>query len=66
MEKCYEFFDCKKIDCIRHKTDEIQCWEIDGTWCDVRNDDFKLIQAKIGSKKEACKVCTYYQKYYKE
>jgi len=66
VEKCYEFFNCEKVDCIRHKTDEIQCWEIDKFWCDVHNDNFKLIQEKTGSKREACKACTYYQRYNKE
>ena len=61
METCHGYFACEQLDCLSRNSYEIPCWEIDGIWCDVHNDNVKLKQAEMGGKKEACKVCRYYQ-----
>lgn len=58
MEKCYEYFDCKKTDCIMFTKDLItyNCWEIDETLC---NHPQHKIFEKLDLKK--CDVCIYYK-----
>ena len=62
MEKCYEFFKCKKTECIVHKNN-MNCWDVEGTLCDAHNNDLKLLQKLFENKKEYCKLCLYYQAY---
>jgi len=64
MEKCYDFLDCDKLDCIRRETDELQCWEIDGTLCYDHSEFFIQLRALVNSKVDACRECNYYKIYY--
>lgn len=63
MKKCYEFFDCDKTDCVRRTTDNLQCWEIDGTLCYDHSDFFIKLRALFENKIDVCSQCTYYQIY---
>ena len=63
MEKCYEYFECKKMKCIRRKINDKQCWEIEDTRCEVQNEFILILRKANGSKIEACKLCLYYQYY---
>lgn len=57
MEKCYEYFDCKKIECIvfQDKTDK-PCWETEETLC-----FFQPLAPiiKDSNEKEKCDFCLY-------
>lgn len=34
MEKCYDYFDCNKTECVMFQDkDQKQCWETKGTLC---------------------------------
>ena len=61
MEKCYEYFACDKLDCIRRKTNDMQCWEIDDASCREHCECQTLIRTELDSKLESCKLCTYYK-----
>ena len=63
MKKCYEFFDCNKLDCVRHETDDLQCWEIEGTLCYDHSNFFTQLRALVKSKIDVCSECTYYTIY---
>lgn len=58
MEKCFEYFGCKKTDCIIFGMDKNtnNCWDIEETLCNHPNPDIfkKLVISK-------CKLCLYYQ-----
>ena len=60
MEKCYEYFDCTKKQCIV-RSQSLPCWEIESNVCDVHADYIKIIQKEKGSKLDACKLCLYYK-----
>lgn len=62
-EPCYEYFDCKKVDCVRRTLPAKQCWEIDDVQCQSHSKAFADIKKRFKSKLEACKVCMYYQEY---
>jgi len=61
MKKCYEYFDCGEMDCIRRKNNKLECWEIEDVLCKVHYFELSILQEELGSKKEACKLCLYYQ-----
>ncbi len=61
MEKCHEYFSCEKMDCVRRKNEDLECWEIEETLCDTHSDYVTKIRNYIGGKSEACKYCIYYQ-----
>ena len=58
---CYEYFDCKELDCIRRKNITMNCWDIDDVQCKSHSKQFENIKEQFGSKLEACKMCIYYQ-----
>lgn len=60
MEECYEFFACKKTDCIKRSINNQPCWEVEGTLCATHGVDIKELQKGLGSKLEVCKYCIYY------
>ena len=62
-EMCYEYFDCKAIDCIRREKLDMNCWDIDDVRCCAHSEDFEKLRKILGSKLEACKLCIYYKKY---
>jgi len=57
MEKCYEYFDCNKTECIMfQKNGDQHCWETEGTLC------FFLPLTSITkavNQKEKCDFCLY-------
>jgi len=61
QELCYDYFDCKAVDCLRRKDLSRQCWEIDDVHCRSHSKAFEDIKKKFNSKFEACKLCLYYQ-----
>jgi hypothetical protein len=58
---CYEYFDCKELDCLRRKNLSINCWDIDDVRCKSHSPGFEKLKIQLGSKLEACKLCIYYQ-----
>jgi hypothetical protein len=65
MEKCYEYFDCSKLDCVRRKEEDKECWEIDETLCNSHSRIVDIMKNELGSKILACEQCIYYQQHYK-
>ena len=65
MEKCSEYFDCKEIGCVRHKFEELKCWDIEVKSCKTHNIVTKAIRDVYEIKKESCKICEYYRTYNK-
>ena len=63
MEKCYEFFDCDEMDCIRRENDDLQCWEIESTSCHDHSDIFAKFRLLLEGKIDACNKCDYYKLY---
>jgi len=61
LEKCYEYFACRRTDCVRHKFEDKKCWEIDGTLCDTHDEVTKVMQEEGENKSEICKLCIYYR-----
>jgi len=59
MKECYEYFNCKDINCPKHKIKDVPCWEIDGTLCTLHNNELKVVQETLGGKRELCKYCLY-------
>ncbi len=57
MEKCYDYFDCDKTECImfQDKSDK-PCWDTEGTLC-FFSPLTPIIEANNGSKK--CDYCLY-------
>ena len=55
MEKCYDYYSCKKTNCIMFKLDanNINCWDIEGTLC---NHPY-IEKLDI----DRCKLCLYYK-----
>lgn len=64
-EVCYEYFDCKELDCIRRKDLAKNCWEIDGVSCHCHSEEFDRLRKQLGSKLAACKLCIFYQRFNK-
>jgi len=60
-ETCYEYFDCKEVDCTRREYPEMNCWDIDDDNCYCHSDGFSKLREQLVSKLEACKLCVYYQ-----
>jgi len=59
MEKCYEYYGCKRSDCkMAQNTDDIQCWELENTPC--HSDTLGLLIKEGRRKEDICMVCTYY------
>ena len=54
MIKCYDFFNCKNLDCVRRKTEDLQCWEIQNTLCNTQNDSAEQLQAAMENNKSFC------------
>lgn len=61
MEKCYEYFDCKEIDCCVRKDNAKHCWDIDDDLCLTHSPDVIFLRKEFKNKKEACKFCFYYK-----
>ncbi len=58
MEECYKYFRCKKKNCIMYGlSEDIKCWETDGTLC---NDPGQEIIVK--HELDKCLYCSYYKK----
>jgi len=66
MEKCYGYFDCSKLNCIRRESEDKECWEINGTLCDTHRRIMDIMKDELESKILDCKVCLYYQKHQKK
>lgn len=62
-EKCYEYFDCKELECARRNFPAKQCWEIDLVKCGNHSKAFTDIKNYFKSKLDACKICLYYQEH---
>ncbi len=63
--KCYEYFDCKQMDCIA-RFDDRHCWQLDTTDCVKRlaeNSDNKSIDKKYEEydDKSLCERCAYHE-----
>ncbi len=59
MERCYEYFGCKRADCkIFQNTDNRQCWDLEDTPC--HSDTLGLLIQEGRRKEDICKVCTYH------
>jgi len=54
--KCWEYFDCHKIECPAYHSDDHQCWLLSGTYC---HDE---IQGTWIEKMEVCINCHVYEK----
>ena len=61
-EFCYEFFNCKELDCSRRKNLNVNCWDVDDVPCKSHSESFERIKVQLGNKLEACKLCSYYQR----
>jgi hypothetical protein len=60
MEKCYEYFACKKEGCPAYGSkDRLECWEIEDTHCNKHNP---LLEIMRKYQKDICKHCLYYTK----
>lgn len=58
MERCYEYFNCQKSDCVAHgATGEKPCWEMEETLCKCH--DTQAISDTLGNKMGACTFCAY-------
>lgn len=57
---CFEYFDCKELDCIRRQKLTANCWDIDDVRCQSHSKDFEELKSKFNSKLDACKLCIYY------
>lgn len=61
VEKCYDFFGCRRIQCPMFNEDETrECWEVDGT---LNNcvDGKQLVGDYIEDKITFCRHCLYYK-----
>jgi hypothetical protein len=57
-QKCYQFFHCDKEHC-QARTDERQCWEVEGVEC--RNKALKKIAHELEILDEnKCDYCLYH------
>jgi hypothetical protein len=63
-EYCYEYFNCKELDCSRRKNLQMNCWEVDDVHCKSHSENFERLKARFDNKLEACKLCYYYQKHH--
>ena len=59
-EYCYEYFNCKELDCSRRKKLDINCWDLDNIKCETHSDHVNDIKNQFKTKLEACKLCIYY------
>jgi len=62
MEKCYEFFNCKQLDCPKRE-DKRNCWEVEDTDCSIHYESIELIEEELYTFENKCQFCTYYEKY---
>ena len=60
-EICYEYFDCRAVDCARRKYPDMNCWDVDEVECKSHSNEFEELKKLFGTKLEACKLCIYYQ-----
>ena len=59
MEKCYEYFGCRKTECPMYRRKDVNCWELEETLCFGDNNEF--IKSKLfGTGKKKCDICIYY------
>lgn len=63
-EYCYEYFNCKEIDCVRRKKLSENCWDITAVQCKSHSPVFEKIKHQLGCRLEACKLCIYYKKHH--
>lgn len=56
METCYEYFNCKKQDCIMFGLPETKCWEEESTLC-IYPPMVEEVLKKSGLDK--CSLCLY-------
>ena len=56
MEKCYEYFKCKKKDCPAFDENQ-NCWETENTLC---NDP--SVEVIVKYNKNKCEYCQYYKR----
>lgn len=63
IETCYEYFNCKELNCMRRDHPSKQCWEIVDVKCQSHSEQFELIKKQVKNKLEACKLCMYYKEY---
>ena len=61
VEKCYDFFGCRRIQCSMFNEDETrECWEVDGTLNNCM-DGKQLVGDYIEDKITFCRHCLYYK-----
>lgn len=60
-EACYEYFDCKEMDCYRRQKPSMNCWDITDVRCHSHSEEFAALKKQFATKLEACKLCIYYQ-----
>ena len=61
-EFCYEYFDCKELDCVRRKNLVMNCWDVDDVKCKSHSEYFDAIKNQFETKLEACEICIYYKR----
>lgn len=62
MEKCYDYFDCKKTECVMFQNkDDQPCWNTERTLC-FFPPLTPLVEAV--NEKEKCDYCLYKNAYY--
>ena len=64
QEFCFDYFNCKELDCPRRNNLSRNCWEIDHVQCHSHGDGFKALIRHLGSRTEVCKLCIYYQNHH--
>ncbi len=60
-ETCFEYFNCKELNCIRRDNLDKNCWDIDDVQCQSHSKEFQRIKNHLNNKLKACKLCIYYQ-----
>ena len=61
-EFCYEYFNCKELDCSRRKNLVMNCWDVDDVDCKSHSENFERLKEQFETKLEACKLCNYYKR----
>ena len=66
MEKCYDYFDCNKTECVifQNKGDK-PCWDTEGTLC-FFSALTPIIETNNENENEKCDYCLYKSANYKE
>ncbi|MDF1577603.1 MAG: hypothetical protein P1P81_04060 [Desulfobulbales bacterium] len=60
VDKCYDFFDCRKTECPMFiEGEERNCWDVPDTSCLLVEDGESL--EIDGDQKFFCKNCLYYE-----